>query len=67
MGALALEARGITSVPPVRALVGFGAAFVVGLVCLYLLAGVVRRGELHWFAAYCIPAGACAIVAGACL
>ena len=30
---------------------------VVGWICLVLLFRVIRKGNLHWFAAYCIPAG----------
>jgi len=36
---------------------GVLAAAVVGTVCLVLLLRVVDRGRLHWFAAYCLPAG----------
>jgi undecaprenyl-diphosphatase len=39
-------------------------AAVTGTVCLVLLLRVVDRGKLHWFAAYCIPAGLAMIALG---
>ncbi len=39
-------------------LCGTALAAVVGTVCLILLLRVIQRGKLHWFAAYCVPAGA---------
>ena len=45
-------------------LCGVLAAAVVGGVCLVLLLRVVDRGRLHWFAAYCIPAGLAMVVVG---
>ena len=43
---------------------GVLAAGVVGAVCLRLLLRVVDGGRLHWFAAYCVPAGLAMIVIG---
>ena len=39
-------------------LAGTLVAAVVGVVCLKLLLGAVRRMQLHWFALYCFPVGA---------
>ncbi|MFW6189932.1 MAG: undecaprenyl-diphosphate phosphatase [Planctomycetota bacterium] len=43
---------------------GVAAAAVTGVACLVLLLRLVRRGRLHWFAAYCIPAGLAMAAAG---
>ncbi len=43
---------------------GVLSAAVVGAVCLVLLLRLVDRGRLHWFAAYCIPAGVAMIAIG---
>ncbi len=40
-------------------------AALSGIVCLLLLLRVVERGRLHWFAAYCLPAGVLMMIAGA--
>ena len=32
-------------------------AAVVGWVCLKVLFRIIRKGKLHWFGAYCVPAG----------
>ncbi len=32
-------------------------AALSGWACLRLLLRIIRRGQLHWFAAYCLPAG----------
>jgi undecaprenyl-diphosphatase len=37
--------------------VGTAMAAAAGTLCLMLLMRVIRRGRLHWFAAYCIPTG----------
>jgi len=37
---------------------------VVGACCLLLLLRIVRRGRLHWFGAYCLPAGLLMVTAG---
>jgi undecaprenyl-diphosphatase len=37
---------------------------LVGTVSLLLLLRVIERGRLHWFAAYCLPAGAAMLLAG---
>jgi len=44
--------------------VGTAVAAVSGWGALRLLLGVLDRGRLHWFAAYCLPAGALMILAG---
>ncbi|MCK4283699.1 MAG: undecaprenyl-diphosphate phosphatase [Candidatus Brocadiae bacterium] len=35
-----------------------------GAACLLVLLRIVERGRLHWFAAYCLPAGAVMFAAG---
>jgi undecaprenyl-diphosphatase len=40
------------------------AAALVGTVCLLVLLRLLRQGRLHWFAAYCLPAGALMVAAG---
>jgi undecaprenyl-diphosphatase len=42
---------------PGALVVGTGTAALVGWLCLVVLLRVVKGGKLHWFAAYCIPAG----------
>jgi len=44
---------------PSAGLLGLGAlvSAAVGTVCLLMLLRVIQRGRLHWFAAYCLPAG----------
>lgn len=42
---------------------GFVTAFVVGALACKFMIGIVKRGKLIWFAAYCAVAGAVAIVA----
>jgi undecaprenyl-diphosphatase len=47
-----------TPVPGAAALaLGAVSAAIVGTLCLRLLLRVVDHGHLHWFAAYCVPAG----------
>ncbi|MGD2174731.1 MAG: undecaprenyl-diphosphate phosphatase, partial [Candidatus Brocadiaceae bacterium] len=59
------EAAGQTSRVPAGALAaGTIASAAVGTVCLLLLLRAVRRGRLHWFAAYCLPAGLAMAVCG---
>lgn len=41
---------------------GFVAAFVTGCLACRFMLGIVRRGKLTWFAAYCAVAGAIAIL-----
>lgn len=41
--------------------IGFATSFLVGWAALLWLVKLVRRGALHWFAFYCIAAGAVAI------
>ncbi|PIU44881.1 MAG: undecaprenyl-diphosphate phosphatase [Ignavibacteriales bacterium CG07_land_8_20_14_0_80_59_12] len=43
-------------------LTGGVTAYVVGLAAIKLLLGVVRKGKLSWFAAYCIAVGITALV-----
>ncbi len=40
------------------------AAALSGTACLLLLLRVVERGQLHWFAAYCLPVGAAMVALG---
>lgn len=37
---------------------------VSGAACLLILLRIVQKGGLHWFAAYCLPAGALMMAAG---
>ena len=37
---------------------------LVGTVALIVLLRVIERGRLHWFAAYCLPAGVAMLLAG---
>jgi undecaprenyl-diphosphatase len=39
-------------------------AAVVGTICLIVVMRIIERGRLHWFAAYCLPAGAAMAIAG---
>ncbi len=41
---------------------GFAAAFAVGCAACRFMIGIVRRGKLIWFAAYCAAAGAVSII-----
>lgn len=72
-GAMTLESLNIFEHPSryalsrgrVTALVfGTLTAAVVGWICLTYLLKIVKRGQLHWFAAYCIPVGLLLIAAG---
>jgi len=51
------EAGALNTGDVVGLVCGAAAAGVVGWACLVLLFRTIRRGRLHWFAAYCIPAG----------
>ena len=48
-------------------IVGTVVSALVGTVCLVLLVSVIRKGRLHLFAAYCLPAGAILFVLGTVL
>jgi undecaprenyl-diphosphatase len=43
-------------------LAGTIAAMVVGLLCIHLLMGVIRRQRLHWFAFYCWTVGGLGLI-----
>ena len=61
LGALVLKlSAGISlaTMPWAPALIGFGCAVVVGYGALVLLVALVRRGQLHRFAAYLVPLAA---------
>ena len=45
-------------------LAGTAAAAASGVVALLVLLSVVRRGRIHWFAAYCLPVGLIMAVVG---
>ncbi|MBR1799206.1 MAG: undecaprenyl-diphosphate phosphatase [Bacteroidales bacterium] len=47
---------------PTTLIVGFLAAFIVGCVACRWMIGIVKRGKLVWFAAYCAVAGLLTIV-----
>lgn len=61
LGALLLELRDadalFVSVTPMKVAVGFGSAFVVGLLSLLLLLRLIHRGKLYLFSFYLIPLG----------
>lgn len=63
-GAMCLEGIRLLAnrgdLPPIRPaclIAGTGTATLMGWLCLILLLRIVKRGKLHWFAAYCLPAG----------
>lgn len=63
--ALGDAAAGTASVEnPAALLAGTGMAAIVGWICLVFLLRVVKKGKLHWFAAYCLPAGLALILYG---
>lgn len=61
LGALILQLRQaedlLARVTPAGLAAGVIVSFVVGLVALWLLLRLVRRGRLPWFAAYLVPVG----------
>lgn len=55
-GAALLSLKDLDAVPTgavMPYLVGTAAALIIGLLCIHLLLGVIRRRRLHWFALYC--------------
>ncbi len=65
LGALVLESGELAklgTVGPLSLGVGIGAAMIAGYLSLSLLVGLVRRGGLHRFAYYTIPAGIAGMV-----
>ncbi len=55
-------AMSASTISPLTMLAGFAAAFVSGcLACKWML-GIVRRGKLIWFAAYCAVAGVLSLI-----
>lgn len=46
----------------VAAIVGTVVAFIVGLACIKWLLGIVRRGQISWFAPYCWAVGLTTII-----
>ncbi len=62
-----VEGGGAGTAPPISGAALTGtvlAATLVGTVCLLFFLRVIERGRLHWFAAYCLPAGAAMMLAG---
>ena len=61
LGATLLEAQDFmangSEVSPLLLLLGAAIAFVVGLVSLWILVGIVERGQLGWFACWLFPLG----------
>ena len=61
LGAFILELNDLgevgESIGPAPVIAGCAAAFAVGYISLTLLMKVIRKGKLHWFAAYLIPVG----------
>lgn len=65
LGAMAYEAGDMTlaAVPPLSALVGFFVSSLVGFFSLSILAGIMRKGEIHKFSYYCFAVGFLVILA----
>jgi undecaprenyl-diphosphatase len=62
---LGLDAEELeTTIPLEMILLGTLIAAIVGYLALKLLLGLVRRGQLSWFAPYCWVVGAIALVVG---
>lgn len=61
LGAFILELKDLgevtSTIGAAPVIAGCAAAFAVGYISLTFLMKVIRRGKLHWFAAYLIPAG----------
>lgn len=55
-------AASLGGISPLAALVGFLAAFVVGCLACKWMIGIVKKGKLIWFAAYCVIVGLAAII-----
>lgn len=51
-----------SSVGTTPLLIGFIAAFVTGVLACRLMVGIVKRGQLLWFALYCVAAGMLAVI-----
>ena len=66
LGEMLLEVVGgemsLSSIDSLPLLCGFISAFVVGCLACKFMIGIVNRGKLIWFAAYCALAGVVAIV-----
>lgn len=65
LGALVLklaDGAGVEAFGTGPLVVGFAAAAATGLLALAVLIPVVRRGRLHWFAAYLIPVAIIALI-----
>ena len=62
LGAFLLELKDLgevnESIGTAPVIAGCAAAFATGYIALTFLMKIIRRGKLHWFAAYLIPAGA---------
>ena len=61
LGAFILELKDLgevsNSIGPAPVIAGCAAAFATGYISLTFLMKVIRKGKLHWFAAYLIPVG----------
>ena len=61
LGAFILELKDLgevsSSIGPAPVIAGCAAAFATGYISLTFLMKVIRKGKLHWFAAYLIPVG----------
>lgn len=53
----------LAGISPIALLAGFLSAFVMGLLACKLMIGIVRKGKLIYFAAYCLIVGLIAIFA----
>jgi len=66
-GAALLEVISLASdahltTPPVHLVIGASVACIVGLGALLWLIRWIERGQLQWFAAWCIPVGICVVI-----
>ena len=66
LGAFILELKDLgevnESIGAAPVIAGCAAAFAVGYISLTFLMKIIRRGKLHWFAAYLIPAGVLGLI-----
>lgn len=64
MDLLSGEVRNSAEISGGSLLIGFAAAFISGLVACKWMIGLVKKGKLIWFAAYCLIIGLIAIIFG---
>jgi undecaprenyl-diphosphatase len=65
LGAAILEGRRITSIPQgeiIPLILGMASAMVVGYLAIWAMMRILRRGELYYFAPYCIVMGSILLI-----